>query len=507
MKVILVNPSSDTFRMPEENLGLAYLKSHLVSNGFETEIIDAYLENFSVAEVVRQVTSSKECFFVGLSPYIDSLLYSKEITNEVKKRRADIKVCWGGHLASFSAQELLSCNENIDFIVRGEGERTLQEILEVCSYQDEQQYDKVRGLVYKDESGRIILNPKRDLLENLDELPFPDRSKTLISAKGNALVQISGSRGCYGNCSFCSINSLYKLSNGKSWRGRSAKNIVDELETLYSQGYSMFKFVDDSFFGPGKDWRHRAFSIANEIMARGLRIRFRISTRANNVEREVFSHLKDAGLYSVSIGIESGVQRALDTFRKGITVEQNEIALEVLKDLGIITLMGFIGFDPYITLEELECNLDFLKKHSFCLTDLVSKPLYVHADDEITRTLIKEGKVIERKFPNFIYEIDDVRAKKVLRSLEYWNAFNKHLFYRISDPITAPRITTEYEEVVIGRLHQEMRFIDLGVFEGVVKMVKLGYSQESIFSALEDHRRQVVPKWQKIEQEFNQLSN
>lgn len=507
MKIVLVNPPSHSYRNAEEHLGIAYLKSFLRSNGFEADIIDGYLLRLSCENIIADITKDDSIRILGISPSIDSLKESICISAGVKKLRPDICICWGGHLASFSTKDLLNSNPSIDCVIRGEGEITFLEVVKRIIFEEGKTFQGIKGIAYRFEN-KIILSKKRNLIENLDVLPFPDRSNTKSAIEQGSVVQISGSRGCYGNCSFCSINSLYKLSNGESWRGRSANNIVDELEYLNDNyGFSMFKFVDDSFFGSDKNWRLRAIEIADKIIARKLDIRFRISARVNNVDREVFSKLKQAGLYAVSVGVESGVQRALDTFRKGTNVAQNKKALQILNNLGIIILMGFIGFDPYTSLDEVEENLLFLEDTLFCMSDVVSKPLYVHAEDAITKQLIKEGRIIGRSFPNYTYEIRDKRVQAILSYLETWNAFNKALFYKISDPLTAPRATRREDEAVLLRMHLKMREIDLGVYKDIVKMVKLNYTDESIRFYLEGYRERIFPIWVEMDNQFNQLIN
>lgn len=507
MKIILVNPPSHTYRNPEEHLGLAYLKSFLKVNKFNVDIIDGYLLGLSCRQVCKKIFKDKQVKIVGLSPSIDSLKESIEISNEIKKNRPDIFICWGGHLASFSAEDLLNNYSCVDFIVRGEGEITLLEIVKRNVSVNKFNLKNINGVVYR-ENGKVVFSDPRNLIEDLDDLPFPDRLNTQKAVKQGSLVEISGSRGCYGNCSFCSINSLYKLSGGKKWRGRSAKNIVDELEQLNRKfGFSMFKFIDDSFFGPGTDSQERVEKIAEEIIKRDLKIRFRISIRSNDVDKKVFIKLKKAGLYAVSIGIESGFQRALNTFNKGTTTKQNKKALKVLKDLKIITLMGFIGFDPYMSLPEVKKNVTFLETTTFCMSDIISKPLFVHAQDKITQQLIKDKLVDGRDFPNYTYIIKDKKVQTVFESLKYWNSFNKELFYKVSDPLTAPRITLKKDELKLLRLHLQMRKIDINIYKKIVKLVNNNKAEKEIKIFLDKQRKIVIPKWQQIDKKFNLIVN
>jgi radical SAM superfamily enzyme YgiQ (UPF0313 family) len=119
--------------------------------------------------------------------------------------------------------------------------------------------------------------------------------------------------------------------------------------------------VDDNFLGPGTAGKRRAAAVAEEIQRRGLKIRYHISCRVNDVEESIMRTLQASGLISVSLGVESGVQRMLDTYNKNVTVEQNIGALQLLNKLQIPTLAYVIYFDPYTTLAEARQNLEFLK--------------------------------------------------------------------------------------------------------------------------------------------------
>lgn len=484
-------------------MGLAYLKNFLIKNKFRSEIIDGYLLQLSCDQLISKIVKDLDAKILGFSPFLDSLKAAIYISQKVKQKRPDIFICWGGHLATFSAEDFLK-NKSIDCIVRGEGEITFLELVRRINLK--KSFKNIKGIAFR-ENYKVIFSKPRGLIPNLDMLPFPDRENTKIAVKQGSLAQISGSRGCYGNCSFCSINSFYRVSKGNKWRGRSPKNIVDELEYLNKQGFSMFKFVDDSFFGPGKNWEKRGIEIADEIIKRKLIIRFRISARVNNVDRRVFKKLKKSGLYAVSLGVESGSQRALNLFNKGTTVAQNKKSLKILEELGIITLMGFIGFDPYMSLSDIEKNLSFLKQTMFCMSDLVSKSLYIHAEDDITKKLIRENKIRGRDFPNYIYEIDDKKVANILQYLKTWNLFNKRLFYKISDPLMAPRITKKADEASLLKLHLKMRKIDLKIYDSVFEMVKQGRDQDYIKDYLKQSQKKVLPIWNQIENKFNKLTN
>ncbi len=489
MKVTLLNPPSDTYRSSEEHLGLASLKAFMQTNGINAEIVDAYLLGLGAGEVASKVIQDPDEILLGVSPSLDSLKYAVRICQIVKAARPDVKICWGGHLVTFSADTLMAQYPEIDFIVQGEGEITFLALLEKLSGASDMPWSEIDGIVYRNVGHEVVTNGPRSFIDDLDTLPFPDRSLTEIASDEGALVNISGSR----------------MSDGMVWRGRSAKHIVDEITELVKHGYKNFKFVDDSFFGPGENWRERAFEFARLVLERNLEIRFRISARVSNIDSVVFGELKRAGLYSLSLGVESGIQRAPDTFGKGTTVEESRDALEVLRDLNIITLVEFIGFDSHTTLGELEENLRFLGWADFALTDLVSKLPCVHTNDTIIKGLIYDGILDERDFPNHTYTIGDDRAERVLSHLKTWNSYNCDLYYLVSDPLTDPRLTSPEEEVELREMHQRLREIDLLIFETVVKMVKDGCLDAEILKELEHHRAIFAPEWKNIKYRFNLL--
>jgi radical SAM superfamily enzyme YgiQ (UPF0313 family) len=119
--------------------------------------------------------------------------------------------------------------------------------------------------------------------------------------------------------------------------------------------------VDDNFIGPGKLGKGRAIAIAAELARRELPIRFHASCRVNDVDEDTMRLLRDNGLISVSLGVESGLQRVLDSFNKHTTVAQNLAAIELLNRLNIGIMVYFIFFDPYMTLAEASENIAFLR--------------------------------------------------------------------------------------------------------------------------------------------------
>lgn len=148
-------------------------------------------------------------------------------------------------------------------------------------------------------------------------------------------------------------------------RTRRPSEVVREMRSLHEErGVRIFLFQDDDFplFGPV--WRRWTSEFVDELWRSGLvgRVIWKINCRANAVDRELFIRMREAGLYLVYMGLESGSEEGLEVLNKGITVEQNLRAVALLKSIGLMFEYGFMLFDPSSTFESIRANLDFLDK-------------------------------------------------------------------------------------------------------------------------------------------------
>ncbi|MHB8986623.1 MAG: B12-binding domain-containing radical SAM protein, partial [Eubacteriales bacterium] len=239
----------------------------------------------------------------------------------------------------------------------------------------------------RDGSGNIC-SQRRAPVTDLDLLPFPVRTEAMLRLPE---INIEGSRGCYGGCTFCYINPYYKERGHTSakvwghtsieecpqlmnvpdlsrWRGRSPENIVAEIDGLIAEyGKREFYFVDPNFFGPGRQGQERALRLASLLKERD--IQFGIEARVNDIHEQSIGALAEAGLRHILVGLESGRDESLKRLNKMTTVAQNEKALKVLRLHGIEPNIGFIMFEPDSSLEDIRVNFDFLLRNDL-LKDL-----------------------------------------------------------------------------------------------------------------------------------------
>ncbi len=339
----------------ELHLGFRYMVSTLREHGYSADIaFPAGDDGLAArAELLRTVADIQPDI-LAFTSYEGSLQESLDFIRQAKREGVHSLICLGGHLATFSYDKILADFPRlVDVIVRGEGEHTIVELAQAVKAKED--WSQVQGIAYHNGS-RVIATELRPAEPNINRFPFPALPEVDGWLDSTPLF-ITTSRGCYGHCSFCRSSHF-----GEGWRARDPQNVVDEIENAYHHGVSTFELVDDNFVGPGIMGKRRAAAIAAEVKRRGLDIRFHASCRVNDVDEATMRLLKEAGLISVSLGVESGVPRMLQTFCKNATVEQNLAALALLNSLDIPTLVYIIFFDPYVTLDECQENIQFLKK-------------------------------------------------------------------------------------------------------------------------------------------------
>ncbi len=285
--------------------------------------------------------------------------------------RTNAPVIAYGLYPTFAADHLMRTCPFIDGVVRGEPEETF---LEVCfqAGSGNADFSRIKGLVWR-RGGTCVVNPPRDAIRDLDSLPFPHRTRAGLARCGGAIL---GSRGCYGDCTFCHINAFY---GGKpSWRGRSPTNIHAEVKALLPRLSSKYLyFVDANFFGPGESGQRRAEAIA-ECLEDEAGLSFGLECRANDVRERSLGRLVRAGLRDVFLGIESGSPCCLERINKRASVQQNTAAIALLRRYGIEPHIGFIMFEPDSTMEDVRSNISFLQSNNLLERLTASVDLLYH---------------------------------------------------------------------------------------------------------------------------------
>ena len=468
-KIILTTLSPKTHRTSEENLGIEYLKSSLVKDGYEVEIIDAWLNELEVEEVYKRIISQKDnLLFVGISSYMSNTAPTIKLISMLKKYDENIKVVCGGFGPTFYPEDYLKSGS--DYIIRGEGENAICKLANFIE-STETECD-VKNVGYLKDNN-LILNDMECLNDNLDNLPFPSRDTMNTVLEKKSSVNMVTARGCSGNCEFCSVISFFRLSKGKVWRTRSIKNIVDEIEELFKKGVKYIKMVDDSFVDGSRDEKWcKAF--ADEIERRNLKVKLRGQIRADKVTDSILYNLKRAGFFSFACGIENGAESALSRMNKKATVEDNKRALELFKKHGYIVQMGYILFDKETTYQELEENYQFMLDHDFAVTKGIFSEMFSAEGTALNTRLRNENKLQESDFinNNNKYTLDNDIVEKVYFGLKKWHKSHSEIYDMTIDPLTAPKAISESSMDEFYQYMMKLKKLDLMLFKNVLLKVK-----------------------------------
>jgi radical SAM superfamily enzyme YgiQ (UPF0313 family) len=301
---------------------LAYAVGVLEKEGFEVKFFDAPAQNLTHEDIYKIAAEFKPQLTV-----VDTTTAS--IYNDVKvgatiKEMTGSKIILVGTHASATAEESLGYNDKIDAVAKAEYDYTVRDL--AIAIRDNKDLTKVEGMALRHE-GKIIHTPPRRFIADLDELPFVSSvykrhfSQETISKYfyGECLLPvmtiISG-RGCPHQCGFC----VYpQVMTGHSYRYRSVKNFVDELQYIHENfPYVKEIFVEDDTLTVHKQ---RCLDISAEIQRRNLKITWSANSRAD-VDFETLDAIGKAGCRLLCVGFESGDQQVLDNMQKKMKVDR-----------------------------------------------------------------------------------------------------------------------------------------------------------------------------------------
>lgn len=435
VKVCLIHPQNNyyTNKMVDNtergpHLGLGYIAAYLQIHNVEATIIDGFRDNLTNDEIIIKATSEKYDIY-GLSLYNTTFNDGLYIIKGIKKC-INCYIILGGHFATFNASELLKKYSYIDCVIKGEGEETFLELCE--KFSNNEDLTNIPNLVIRDRKTSIIYdNECRPLIQNLDKLPFPANNNLM-----NMVSYIIASRGCYGNCSFCSIQKFYRQQPGNPFRCRSVENVVDELEYLvYTFKKNVFTFNDDNFFVVDKISSKWTEKFVTELKKRQLLINFTIKCRPNDICSEKIKILKTVGLKHVSFGVESAVPSILKRYRKNIDVNISKKAIVILIKEKVSFDFGFILFDPFLTLEDFICNMNFFKEIKYWQLGIYNRPislfpeLVVTDGTDILNEIRKNNLIKDKNNYFYTYYFKDTRVQILYDYFIKWrelvNSVNK----------------------------------------------------------------------------------
>ena len=343
-------------------LGIAYVSASMKKAGFDVETINLNHVDEEIKEIIPKLIKDKNIDVVLTGG--QSFLYSviNEITLCVKNFNSNIKTIVGGGIITADPQVAMKALKNVDYGIIGEGEET---IVDLCNcIEKKKDLNNVFGIIYKMNNDEYIITNKRNEIEDIDSLPWPDYEgfdfqyyidkiapSYITGNKKNSLFMLT-SRSCPFKCTFCFHTT------GQKYRQRSLDAVFEELEYLIKKYNIKFIFFVDEMFGVDDD---RLAEFCTRM--KKYDIPWWSQFRVNDVDKYKIKLLKEARCEVMSFGLESADNRVLKSMRKGITIEQIERALELVYDEGMAIEGCFIFGDIAETYETAINTIDWWKRN------------------------------------------------------------------------------------------------------------------------------------------------
>jgi radical SAM superfamily enzyme YgiQ (UPF0313 family) len=429
-KILLVNPrygrlfqrikGSEWIAPP---LGLAYLAAVLEKAGHEVKIFDMQVEKTTINDALKPFGPEVVGVYFS-TPFFTDVI---KVLTEVKQFNPKIVTMVGGPHPTVLPEETAK-QECIDFVVFGEGEETIIELIQ--KYKGKELTD-IKGIAYK-KNRKVIVNPPRPLIKNLDQLPFPAHHLLKIGEyshplmHGRKIMSILTSRGCPYCCIFCN-KSIF----GSYFRARSAKNVVDEIEILVKKyGIDEIHIIDDNFTVN----RKRVIEICEDIIRRNLKIKWSTPNgiRADTVNRRLIKLMKRSGCYSLSFGIESASPKILESINKNIKLSTIKKVFKICRSEKIETIAFFIIGFPGETAEDIQKTIDFAKDIKPDVADfhtlipLPGTPVYKY--------LKENDLLLEKDWSKYSFHINPVYRTKELSKEEIAELYHRAYKEFYTDP-------------------------------------------------------------------------
>jgi len=384
-EILLINPYYSqkkeyySFIKPSVPMGLMYLAAYLRKFGLKSRIIELGIFNRQEAIVandrvrfglsnqkILSILKKEKPKIVGITSMY-SVFYRDviEIAATIKKFDSRIKVVVGGNHPSSYYQYILK-DKDIDFAVIGEGEQTFLELCQAI-LRKRKNFRRISGIALR-KNGKVVRNKLRELITDLDEIPFPARDlidfdNYLIKPEDSPYplrypsTNMITSRGCPGKCLYCTVRAVW----GRTWRGRSPENVLAEIELLKNEyGVKDIAIMDDSASVNKKRWQ----KICEEIARRKIDIKWTVPNGISHwfLDKPMVKKMWRAGCYRITFGIESGNPLIRRFLGKPYPLKQAKELIRYANQLGMWTICTFIIGSPNERLAEIRDTIEFAKK-------------------------------------------------------------------------------------------------------------------------------------------------
>ena len=352
MSFLFINVNHDVGHESSESIPIStgYILAALRDGGFNGIILDDLRDRPLTLRNLEKWIRRIDPWVVGFTAYQSTMSRIRFLCRYIKSRHPEILVVLGGPQVSAMPSLGLGTLEDVDVLVRGEGETVLPALAQ--SLQAREPLDQVQGITCKFEGGIIDTGPGPEPPDDLDSYPSPYLTN-LLNLKGKNTAILLSSRGCRHVCRFCITP---RICRGKV-RYHSVDRTVAEMELLAGEGIERFWFADPNFT---ENWE-RTEKLLQEKMKRGIETPFWFQTRADLVDAELLQKLQQAGADTVAFGLESGSPGVLKNTNKGIVLQQLEENVRAAHSLSMEAELFSIFGLPGETVEDARATMDFLR--------------------------------------------------------------------------------------------------------------------------------------------------
>lgn len=337
-KITLVNFVPRTNHGKTTPLGPLYLTSVLEQAGCVVDFRDYQIESnqnsLSQKNILNFLSDSHKT--LGISCFFNTIPFLLLCLQEIKAQYPEKTVVLGGSGPSSNAGRLMKKFPFIDVVVRGEAENTILDFVKNRCYKN------IKGITFR-EGKNVCVNPPRERIKKLDNLPFPAYHRINLSDYDH--VGIITSRGCPYECTFCEVAPLW----GHYTTRRSVSNVINEIKILKNQYSVKTLHINDDTFVLNKKW---VMDFCKKLKAENLDISWRCLGRINLMDKELLSSMADAGCIGIQYGIESGSQRVLNRIKKKIDLNQVEKVVEMSVNHIDNVISTFMWGFPFETMED-----------------------------------------------------------------------------------------------------------------------------------------------------------
>jgi len=339
---------------------LAYATALLKKEGKEVRLIDAIASGIDERRVIEEIKSYNPTLIV-IETSTPSFNNDIRIIRDMHQELPSFQIALCGPHATVFSEQILSDYNYIDYILMGEYEYTLLDLLN-CLEDNSGSLERVLGLTYRD-NGKIKVNAFRSTIDNLDNLSWPEREDVPIYRYNDGFVglpqpnvQMWASRGCPFECIFCLWpQTMYKEHK---YRKRNPIDIVDEMEYLLKKFNFKAVYFDDDVFNID---REHVLSICSEIKKRNIIIPWAAMARADLMDEELLDYMFSSGLCAIKYGIESGNQSILNNCKKNMDLSRVRHTVKLTKKYGIKVHLTFCLGLPGETKQTIKKTVRFIQ--------------------------------------------------------------------------------------------------------------------------------------------------